>query len=100
MNSASAICGVFMAAYTISVSAYITEMGVETENQDKEVKVNKYFGIYYSMFQTSQIWGNLISYFLLKQANRGENNSDSVRNHTCGAEFLEKTYELETTENS
>ncbi|CAF4276060.1 unnamed protein product, partial [Didymodactylos carnosus] len=91
MFPASVLCGLLRAGFWTSQSAFITDISTHQktdEHEDKKAIVNKYFGIFFSTFQTTQIWGNLVSYLILAQT--GNNNYE--RNETiCGAAFTENT---------
>ncbi|CAF4364999.1 unnamed protein product, partial [Adineta steineri] len=57
----------------------------------KDVVVNRFFGIFFMFFQSGQIWGNLISYFVLKPSEvNGTNITEKY--DKCGAEFSEQEY--------
>jgi hypothetical protein len=52
----SAIGGIFLATMWTSQSAYITVLGTdENKKDDDETKVNRYFGIFFSIYQTGKI---------------------------------------------
>lgn len=52
----SAIGGIFLATMWASQSSYITILGAdENEKDDDETKVNRYFGIFFSIYQTGRI---------------------------------------------
>lgn len=52
----SAIGGIFLATMWASQSAYITVLGTdENQKDDDETKVNRYFGIFFSVYQTGKI---------------------------------------------
>jgi len=63
---------------------YLTETGVwyakQTGATEDDV-INRFFGFFFMMFQTSQIWGNLISSLVFNQA--AGNKTDAP----CGAQF-------------
>lgn len=48
--------------------------------------VTRFFGLFFMIFQTGQIWGNLISYYVLKPSNRPANISVDISN--CGIRFV------------
>ena len=53
-----------------------------------EVVVNRFFGLFFTMFQTSQIFGNLISSSVLKPDSTNDdelNETKSIGNRMCGA---------------
>ncbi|CAF1364504.1 unnamed protein product [Adineta steineri] len=93
----AAISGILRATMWTSQSAYITVLGAdENGNDDSDVQVNKYFGIFYSIFQTAQIWGNLIVYVILRNV-RKEAKSDFSQ---CGANFVPSTSETKNDEST
>ncbi|CAF4298553.1 unnamed protein product, partial [Adineta steineri] len=56
---------------------------------DTKAVINKYFGIFFATFQSGQIWGNLISYMVLRNSSSTvamTNNSSELQ---CGAQFAE-----------
>ncbi|ESO90995.1 hypothetical protein LOTGIDRAFT_178791 [Lottia gigantea] len=64
MIPAAIILGLGAAPLWSAKCAYLTEIGVwyarATGNTDDAI-INRFFGIFFCLFQTSQIWGNLIS---------------------------------------
>ena len=40
--------------------------------ETQEAVVTRYFGIFFLIFQSGQVWGNLISSFVLQQGTGGE----------------------------
>ena len=50
------------------------------KNQAHEISVSFFFGIFFAIFGTETIWGNLISYFVLNQSN-------NPQRFNCGAHF-------------
>lgn len=75
------------------------------------VIVNRFFGIFFMFFQSGlysftisyltnysilgQVWGNLISYLILKPKERETNGTVTnvtVKYGKCGADFIEKEY--------
>ena len=52
----SAIGGIFLATMWASQSSYITVLGAdENKKDDDETKVNRYFGIFFSIYQTGTV---------------------------------------------
>ncbi|CAF1509809.1 unnamed protein product [Adineta steineri] len=93
----AAISGIFCSAMWTTQSAYITVLGVDENRHDNsDIQVNKYFGIFYSVFETAQIWGNLITYFILRNVHR-ESRSDFSQ---CGANFVSNTSETKNDEST
>ncbi|CAF3797517.1 unnamed protein product [Rotaria sp. Silwood1] len=66
MYPTSAVCGIFQAAFWTAQSAYIADLGKTDKIGEEEAKENKYFGIFYATFQTSEVWGDLITYLVLR----------------------------------
>ncbi|CAF0790237.1 unnamed protein product [Adineta steineri] len=88
---ASVICGIFRAGFWTALSAYVTDLSAGGESGPiADAIINKYFGIFFSAFQTSQIWGNLVTYLVLRDSpkNLPINNGNSSESH-CGAEYAE-----------
>lgn len=56
---------------------------------DPEVIIVRFFGIFFCLFQNSQIWGNLLSSLILSS---GEENwtPNSTQLEKCGADFCPK----------
>ena len=48
--------------------------------------ITRYFGIFFLIFQSGQIWGNLISSLVLQQGTRGEVFRENAAD-VCGANF-------------
>lgn len=71
-----------------SKCAYLTTTGIryaELNRESQDAVVTRYFGIFFLIFQSGQIWGNLISSLVLQQ---GVN--DTFRENAaevCGARF-------------
>ncbi|CAF3836132.1 unnamed protein product [Adineta steineri] len=93
----AAISGIFCSAMWTTQSAYITVLGVDENRHDNsDIQVNKYFGIFYSVFETAQIWGNLITYFILRNVHRESRSNFSQ----CGANFVSNTSEIKNDEST
>ncbi|UJR16582.1 hypothetical protein I4U23_003482 [Adineta vaga] len=91
---ASVICGLFKAGFWTALSAYISDLSIVGENGHvQDAVVNKYFAIFFSTFQTAQIWGNLVTYIILRTSHYNSNNStimiDNTNQSQCGAYFVE-----------
>ena len=66
---AACLLGTFACGLWSAKCTYLTElayMNAELTGESGEAMVNKFFGIFFAMFQTSQIIGNLISSMVLK----------------------------------
>lgn len=95
--------------------SYLTDTGTiyaNVKNVHKDIIVNRFFGIFFMFFQSSllniyylifqkdsfnigQIWGNLISYFILKPEEKESNGTlinEFEKYDKCGADFSEKEY--------
>ncbi|XP_066286409.1 protein unc-93 homolog A-like [Branchiostoma lanceolatum] len=67
---ASVLVGAAAACLWAANGAYLTELAVKYAQVSKEnlsVVITRFFGIFFGIFQTSQIWGNLISSLVLRQ---------------------------------
>ncbi|CAF1286885.1 unnamed protein product [Adineta steineri] len=87
---ASVICGLFKAGFWTALSAYVSDLSIGKQvGPDTKAVINKYFGIFFATFQSGQIWGNLISYMVL----RNSSSTVAMANHSselqCGAQFAE-----------
>ncbi|XP_050399300.1 protein unc-93 homolog A [Patella vulgata] len=64
MIPAAIILGLGAAPLWSAKCAYLTETGIwyaKLTGQSEDATINRFFGIFFMIFQTSQIWGNLIS---------------------------------------
>ncbi|XP_045110446.1 UNC93-like protein [Portunus trituberculatus] len=69
--------------------SYLTQVGTkyaELTGQDKEVVITRYFGIFFLFFQSTQVWGNLISSSVLS-TDTGVLNKTDEELETCGYNF-------------
>ncbi|KAK8779181.1 hypothetical protein V5799_019478 [Amblyomma americanum] len=86
---ASILMGLGGAPLWTSKCAYLTtvanEYAVKTRQKPEDV-VTRFFGLFFMIFQTAQIWGNLISYYVLKPASRPSNASVNIA--SCGISFV------------
>ncbi|CAF1117677.1 unnamed protein product [Adineta steineri] len=113
MYPASVLVGLGGAVLWTSEGAYVTQIGMlhaESKGKKPETGVTQFFGIFFACFQTSQIWGNLISYLVLqptsKSTVKNEVSTGSVvqrifiknvtnltrKDYQCGAGFTEKEF--------
>ncbi|CAF0718316.1 unnamed protein product [Adineta steineri] len=94
MFSTAVICGIFRACMFMAQEAYVSILaggGSEDDDNDddNDTKNRKYFSIFFSAYQSAEIWGNLISYIVLRNVPApAETNLEQ-----CGANFLEKEHE-------
>lgn len=69
--------------------AYLTTMAndyaAQTRQKANDV-VTRFFGLFFMIFQTAQIWGNLISYYVLRPAGPLANASANI--DSCGIAFV------------
>ncbi|XP_013794921.1 protein unc-93 homolog A-like [Limulus polyphemus] len=71
---------------------YLNEIGfryTEMVNETEDTIIVRFFGIFFMFFQSTQIWGNLISYFVLRPENEIMylvNDSDASLSF-CGSNF-------------
>ncbi|CAF3229206.1 unnamed protein product [Rotaria socialis] len=104
MYPTAALVGLAAAPLWTSKCIYLTEMGsiyAFEKKLDKNIIINRYFGIFFMFFQSGQIWGNLISYLVLMPEERiyaingTENNRSLVFESyaKCGADFIEEEYQ-------
>lgn len=95
--------------YINEISAMYSSHGTDSV----DVVTSKFFGIFFMIFQNTQIWGNLVSFFVLKPSQNGTqvnvSNADQSLfvshikqftlptsepiNETCGINFLNQTNE-------
>ncbi|CAF1407726.1 unnamed protein product [Adineta steineri] len=94
MFSTAVICGIFRACMFMAQEAYVSILaggGSEDDDNDddNDTKNRKYFSIFFSAYQSAEIWGNLISYIVL----RNVPTTTETNLEQCGANFLEKEHE-------
>ncbi|CAF1024654.1 unnamed protein product [Rotaria sordida] len=100
MYPAAVLVGLGAGPLWTSKCTYLTDSGgiyAEAKGVDKNVIINRLFGIFFMFFQTAQIWGNLISYLVLKSEEKpyvnGTISNITKKYHKCGADFSEKEYQ-------
>ncbi|CAF1431117.1 unnamed protein product [Rotaria sordida] len=96
MYPASVVCGLFKAGFWTALSAYVSDLSIgKATGPVADAAINKYFGIFFSTFQSGQIWGNLVSYIVLRYSNNNNYNNtlsmmiDNSSQLQRGAHFLE-----------
>ncbi|CAF3944911.1 unnamed protein product [Rotaria sordida] len=96
MYRASVVCGLFKAGFWTALSAYVSDLSIgKATGPVADAAINKYFGIFFSTFQSGQIWGNLVSYIVLRYSNNNNYNNtlsmmiDNSSQLQRGAHFLE-----------
>ncbi|CAF0921089.1 unnamed protein product [Adineta ricciae] len=98
MYPAAALVGLGAAPLWTSKCSYLTDTGTvyaESKCVHKDVVVNRFFGIFFMFFQSGQVWGNLISYLVLKPTEVAANGTRaelSEKYNKCGADFSEQEY--------
>ncbi|CAH3103322.1 unnamed protein product [Porites lobata] len=95
---ASIIIGMCAAPLWSSKCAYLTTTGIRYSQLSRETQdavVTRYFGIFFLIFQSGQIWGNLISSLVLQQGmeDKFRDNAGDV----CGANFCKHPPALSNT---
>ncbi|CAF3785694.1 unnamed protein product [Adineta steineri] len=92
MYSTAIICGSLRACMSMAQSSYVTVLANdESENDDAEIKTRKYFGIFLAAYQSAQIWGNLISYLVLRNTPKSTNTNFTQ----CGADYLINEHQMQ-----
>lgn len=79
----AALVGLAAAPLWTAKATYLNQIAryhAQHKSQTHEVSVSLFFGIFFALFGTNTIWGNLISYFVLNQAN-------NPRVYDCGIYF-------------
>lgn len=74
--------------------AYVTTSGIKLSkaaNLNEDNTITNFFGIFFLIFQTGQIWGNLISSQVLKPSGGQSNSSVLDVGRLCGANFCPST---------
>ncbi|XP_012939457.2 protein unc-93 homolog A [Aplysia californica] len=95
---AAIILGLGAAPLWSAKCTYLTQIGVwyaKLTNQDKDSVINSFFGFFFLFFQSSQIWGNLISSTIFA---KGEDNSTKSSDF-CGANFCPEDAKSNTSSN-
>lgn len=85
---ASIIIGTCAAPLWSSKCAYLTTTGIrysELSRETQDAVVTRYFGTFFLIFQSGQIWGNLISSLVLQQG--VEDTFRENAGQVCGARF-------------
>ncbi|CAF4213902.1 unnamed protein product [Adineta steineri] len=93
MYSTAVICGSLRACMSVALNSYVTALANDESenNDDAEIKTRKYFGIYFTAFQSAQIWGNLISYLVLRNTPKSTNTNPTQ----CGANYLTSEHQIQ-----
>ncbi|CAF0780832.1 unnamed protein product [Adineta steineri] len=92
MYSTAIISGSFRACMSMAQNSYVAILANdESENDDAEIKTRKYFGIFFTAYQSAQIWGNLISYLVLRNTSKSTNTNFTQ----CGANYLTSEHQIQ-----
>ena len=86
------LVGVAAAPLWIAKCSYLTQVGERYANLmsiDVEPIIVRFFGIFFLFFQSSSIWGNLISSLVLRGENDGNKTEANV--NVCGIHFCPDT---------
>ena len=75
-----------------SKCAYLTTTAIayaKNNNQDQDAVITRFFGIFFMIFQSAQVWGNLISSAVLQRSEKSSANSTNSSGYdvsdVCGA---------------
>ncbi|XP_067651790.1 protein unc-93 homolog A-like isoform X1 [Haliotis asinina] len=85
MAPAAVILGLGAAPLWSAKCTYLTQTGVwyaKMTGKTEDAVINAFFGVFFMIFQTSQVWGNLISSTIFKKESNVTNNT-----YECGANF-------------
>lgn len=81
--SGAALVGICAAPLWTAKATYLNQIAryhSEHHKQTHGISVSLFFGIFFALFGTNTIWGNLISYFVLNQ-------SSNPQIYNCGISF-------------
>ncbi|CAL4066106.1 unnamed protein product, partial [Meganyctiphanes norvegica] len=85
------IVGIGAAPMWSAQCSYFTQAGqtfAKLTGEDSEVVVTRFFGIFFLFFQSSQIWGNLISSLVLNRGAASADKNATTIEEYCGANFM------------
>ena len=71
-----------------SKCAYLTTTAIaysQNNNQEQDAVITRFFGIFFMIFQSAQVWGNLISSAVLQRSDKSTNASGYDVSEVCGA---------------
>lgn len=91
MIPASIILGLGGAPLWTAKCAYLTILATEYARKTGQKPVDvvtRFFGVFFMIFQTAQIWGNLISYYVLKPGGPPVNVTLNLSIESCGVNFV------------
>ncbi|XP_060577662.1 protein unc-93 homolog A-like [Ruditapes philippinarum] len=95
MIPASIIIGTGAATLWAAKCTYLTNIGswyAEKTNSSKEGTISAFFGVFFMIFQSSQIWGNLISSTVFSQRIPDNLNISAEVLAKCGASYCPSDY--------
>ncbi|CAF0795983.1 unnamed protein product [Brachionus calyciflorus] len=81
----AAILGLGAGPLWTAQSTFLTDLGThfaKLSGETPELVINRFFGIFFAIFQSSQIWGNLVVSLVLKSGNSGNETTQNVSH--CG----------------
>ncbi|XP_050733429.1 UNC93-like protein [Eriocheir sinensis] len=90
----SIILGLGAAPMWSAKCTYLTQVGskyAEIVGENSEVVIVRFFGIFFLFFQSTQVWGNLISSAVLSQGLVEEEEVDGAALMSCGVNFCPET---------
>ncbi|XP_006824710.1 protein unc-93 homolog A-like [Saccoglossus kowalevskii] len=96
---ASVLLGFAAAPLWTSKATYLTTTSsqyAELSHESSEIVINRNFGVFFMFFQSSQIWGNLMSSVVLGLAD-DSNSTEETGTYTCGADDCQKNNGNDTT---
>ncbi|XP_063602289.1 UNC93-like protein [Penaeus indicus] len=74
---------------------YLTQVGTKYAalvGENAEVVIVRFFGIFFLFFQSTQVWGNLISSTVLSQGKEIDDTPDEIALLSCGVNFCPGTH--------
>lgn len=100
-NSALDFSGLCAAPLWSSKCAYLTTTGIrysEISKKTSDDMITRYFGVFFFIFQSGQIWGNLISSLVLQQGT-GDYTFREKASEICGVNFCPQATSGESNSN-
>ncbi|CAL4082291.1 unnamed protein product, partial [Meganyctiphanes norvegica] len=92
------LLGMAAAVLWTAQCTYFTQVSVKLSNltgEDSDVILTRFFGIFFFFFQSTQIWGNLISSLVLSIGVTEKNNTNELSLLHCGIQFCPNDKVLE-----
>ncbi|WAQ97261.1 UN93A-like protein [Mya arenaria] len=99
MIPASIVLGCGAASLWAAKCTYLTQLGAwysVLDGSPKQGTISNFFGIFFMFFQSSQIWGNLISSAVFSQAAPDNSSVSEDVLATCGANYCPTDYRNNT----